>query len=64
MVCVDQNMAEGNSEVQLFSYWRSSCSYRLRIVLNMKKIGYNYNAVNLLAGEHKTEEFLAKNPRG
>ena len=33
---------------RLHSYFRSSCSYRVRIALEMKKIKYEYVAVNLL----------------
>lgn len=32
----------------LYSYWRSSCSWRVRIALELKKIPYEYQAVNLL----------------
>jgi len=43
-------MVEAEKPV-LFSYWRSSCSWRLRIILNLKGIDYEYKAVNLLKGE-------------
>lgn len=33
--------------MKLYSYWRSSSSYRVRIVLAMKQIAYDYVAVNL-----------------
>ena len=32
----------------LYSYWRSSCSWRIRIALNLKGIPFEYKAVNLL----------------
>ncbi|CAI4229819.1 unnamed protein product [Auanema sp. JU1783] len=32
----------------LYSYWRSSCSWRVRIALNLKGIDYEYKTVNLL----------------
>lgn len=50
------------SKLVLYSYWRSSSSWRIRIILNLKKIQYEIKPVNLLKGEHKTEEFLAINP--
>ena len=35
----------------LYSYWRSSCSWRVRVALAFKGIPYEYRAVNLLKGE-------------
>lgn len=48
----------------LHSYWRSSCSWRVRIALNMKNIDYEYKAVHLLndGGEQLKDDFAAKNP--
>lgn len=37
--------------VQLYSYWASSCSYRVRIALNLKDIKYEYIAINLKKDE-------------
>ncbi len=50
--------------MKLYGYWRSSASYRVRIVLALKNIDYDYAAVNLLKGEHKTADYLAINPNG
>ena len=50
--------------MKLYSYFRSSASYRLRIALNLKGLAYDYQAVNLLAGEQRSEEYLALNPLG
>jgi glutathione S-transferase len=36
----------------LYSYWRSSASWRVRLVLALKDIPFEYRTVNLLAGEH------------
>lgn len=46
----------------LYSYFRSSCSWRVRIALAFKNIDYEYRAVNLLKGEHLSEDFLKLNP--
>jgi maleylacetoacetate isomerase len=46
----------------LYSYFRSSCTARIRIVLNVKGIGYEQVAVNLLKDEHLSEEHRARNP--
>lgn len=46
----------------LYSYWRSSCSHRVRIALNLKGVDYEYKAVNLLKGEQSDPEFMKINP--
>ena len=50
--------------MKLFGYWRSSATYRVRIALALKNLDYEYHPVNLLAGEQKSEEYLARNPFG
>lgn len=51
-------------EVTLYSYWRSSCSWRVRIALNFKGIKYTYKAVNLLKNEQNSEENKERSPLG
>ncbi|ESO91951.1 hypothetical protein LOTGIDRAFT_121608 [Lottia gigantea] len=48
----------------LYSYFRSSCSWRVRIALNIKGIEYEYKAVHLLnnGGEQRSEDYSSKNP--
>ncbi|CAJ0584287.1 unnamed protein product, partial [Mesorhabditis spiculigera] len=47
----------------LYSYWRSSCSWRVRIALNLKNIDYEYKTVNLLSKEALEDpEFVKANP--
>ncbi|PNY24987.1 glutathione S-transferase [Tolypocladium capitatum] len=46
----------------LYSYFRSSCSARLRIVLNLKGISYDIAPVNLLKDEQLSESHRALNP--
>lgn len=48
----------------LYGYWRSSASYRIRIAMNMKAAQYRYVPVNLLTGEHKLPDYLARNSQG
>ncbi|KAI5658236.1 hypothetical protein M9H77_27029 [Catharanthus roseus] len=55
---------EGSNKLQLYSYWRSSCSNRVRIGLNLKGLEYQYKAVHLLKDEQKSPEFLKLNPLG
>jgi maleylpyruvate isomerase len=50
--------------VRLFNYWRSSCSYRVRLGLAFKGLAYQYVAVNLLAGEQHQPAHRARNPWG
>lgn len=51
-------------DLVLYGYWRSGTSYRARIALNLKGIGYETIPVNLLAGEQRSEMFLKINPQG
>nr|ABK25945.1 unknown [Picea sitchensis] len=51
-----------SAKLKLYSYWRSSCSWRVRIALNLKGLPYEYKAVNILQGEHHSEEFTKLNP--
>ncbi|KAI8722832.1 hypothetical protein NCS52_00428300 [Fusarium sp. LHS14.1] len=51
-----------NSDYTLYSYFRSSCSARLRIALNIKAIKYDMVYVNLLKNEQLSDEHKALNP--
>jgi len=50
----------------LHTYWRSSCAYRVRIVLGLKGIEYEPRFVHLVrdGGEQYRSEFLQKSPLG
>jgi glutathione S-transferase len=50
--------------MQLFGYYRSSATYRIRIVLNVKKIDWQYHAVDLTTNEQQAEQFRSINPAG
>ncbi|XP_028762807.1 glutathione S-transferase zeta class isoform X5 [Neltuma alba] len=54
----------GDNKLKLYSFWRSSCAFRVRIALNLKGIKYEYKAVNLLKGEQSDPDFLKLNPVG
>jgi len=50
--------------IRLYSYWRSSAAYRVRIALNLKGLRYDYLTVDLTGGgEHHGEPFHKLNPQ-
>ena len=51
--------------MKLYSYYRSSAAYRVRIALNLKQLPYETIGVHLLknGGEQKQPEYSAKNPQ-
>ena len=52
--------------MQLYSYWRSSAAYRVRIALNLKGLDYEVIPVHLLkdGGEQLQAEYRSINPQG
>ena len=50
----------------LYTYWRSSAAYRVRIALNLKGLPYASVPKHLLrdGGEQKRADYLALNPQG
>lgn len=52
--------------MQLYHYYRSSTSFRVRIALNLKNIAYELKSVHLLnnGGEHLTPAYKALHPQG
>ena len=48
----------------LYDYWRSSAAYRVRLALALKDIAYDRVPVDLVAGEQRAPEHLARNPQG
>ncbi|MCU7247706.1 maleylacetoacetate isomerase [Pseudomonas koreensis] len=53
--------------MDLYTYYRSTSSYRVRIALALKGLDYQALPVNLIAppgGEHRQPAYLALNPQG
>lgn len=59
-----QKTGEDSRRPVLYSYWRSTCSWRVRIALALKDVDYEYTAVHLLrdGGEQLKDDYSALNP--
>ncbi|HJW46506.1 MAG TPA: maleylacetoacetate isomerase [Lysobacter sp.] len=55
-----------SDQLRLYSYWRSSAAYRVRIGLNLKGLPYEIAPIHLLrdGGEQRTPQFREVNPQG
>jgi maleylacetoacetate isomerase/maleylpyruvate isomerase len=49
---------------ELFSFWRTSATYRVRVAFNLKGVPVQEHNVNLDTGEQRSEAFLEINPMG
>ena len=58
--------AEENTRLSLYSYWRSSAAYRVRIALNLKGLSFRSIPVHLVrqGGEQHSETYRSINPQG
>jgi maleylacetoacetate isomerase len=50
--------------MKLYTYFRSSAAYRVRIALNLKGLSYESAPIHLLKKEQSASEYLAVNPQG
>lgn len=59
-------VSSSSSDAQpiLYSYWRSSCSWRVRIAMNLKEIPYDIKPISLIksGGEQHCNEYREVNP--
>ncbi|KJK20963.1 maleylacetoacetate isomerase [Burkholderiaceae bacterium 16] len=45
--------------MQIYSFFNSSTSYRVRIALALKGLPYDYHPVNIRVGEHRAADYVA-----
>lgn len=50
--------------MKLYGYFRSSAAYRVRIALNLKGLGHDQVTIDLVNGEQRGGDNLARNPQG
>ena len=60
----DERPACYRREVRLYGYWRSTSSWRVRLVLELKKVRYDNTPVHLVqdGGQQRTDDYRRKNP--
>ena len=59
-----EKMAIVMAKVVLYTYWRSSSSYRVRFALAHKKIPHETVTVNIREGEHLKDDHVQRSPTG
>ncbi|AOB32842.1 maleylacetoacetate isomerase [Bordetella sp. H567] len=50
--------------MQLYSFFNSSTSYRVRIALALKGLEHDYQAINIRTLEHRAQAYMDRNPSG
>lgn len=50
--------------LQLYSYFRSSAAFRVRIALHIKELAFDTIGTHLPENRHRTPEYLSLNPQG
>jgi len=50
--------------MKLYTYFRSSAAYRVRIALNLKGVTPEVVPIDLRPGAHRQPDYLARNPQG
>lgn len=48
--------------MQLYSFFNSSTSYRVRIALALKGLDYDYKDINIRVGEQRADDYQSMNP--
>lgn len=54
-----------SDDIVLYTYWRSSASYRVRLALGFKRLNYTPKCIHLIhaGGEHRQPAYLELNPQ-
>jgi maleylacetoacetate isomerase len=58
------NKTVDQPSLELFAFWRTSATYRVRVALNLKGLHATEQIVDIDAGEHRSAVFLQINPLG
>jgi maleylacetoacetate isomerase len=58
------NLCLGGGGMKLYTYFRSSAAFRVRIVLNLKRLAAEQAFVHLRKNEQRAADYLAVNPQG
>src|ERR1700760_257239 len=53
-----------DAEFELYGFWRTSATYRVRVALNLKGLSAREHFVDIDKGEQRSEAFLTINPLG
>jgi maleylpyruvate isomerase len=48
--------------MRLYGFWRSTCTWRVRIALQLKAVEYQYQPINLVEGEQNQDDYGRVNP--
>ncbi|CAM8987320.1 unnamed protein product [Rhodiola kirilowii] len=59
---LQRNACQSSPKIVLYSYWQSSCSWRVRFALRLKGLCFEYKGVNLAKGEQFSADFEKLNP--
>jgi maleylacetoacetate isomerase len=51
-------------ELQLYAFWRTSATFRVRVALNLKNLAVTETFINMDTGEQRSEAYLKINPLG